>query len=103
MIHKILDYSKPLSGISTKIHEKVLWPCFEHSVSITGLPSFSGNIFEELILKLLFVSDIKSPDQLSFDTGLEIDFVTFIIRTTIVIFAYNMIINMILKPLFNMF
>lgn len=79
VIHKILDYTKPLSRISTKIHEKVLWPCFEHSVSITGLPSFSGNIFEELILKLLFVSDIKSPDQLSFDTGLEIDFVTFIL------------------------
>lgn len=78
-MHKILDYTKPLYGISTKIHEKVLWPCFEHSVSITGLPSFSGNIFEELILKLLFVSDIKSPEQLSFDTGLEIDFVTFIL------------------------
>lgn len=78
-MHKILDYTKPLSGISTRIHEKVLWPCFEHSVSITGLPSFGGNVFEELVLKLLFVSDIKSPDQLCFDTGLEIDFITFLL------------------------
>lgn len=78
-MHKILDYTKPLSGISTRIHEKVLWPCFEHSVSISGLPSFGGNVFEELILKLLFVSDIKSPDQLCFDTGLEKDFITFLL------------------------
>ena len=78
-MHKILDYTKPLSGISTRIHEKVLWPCFEHSVSISGLPSFGGNVFEELILKLLFVSDIKSPDQLCFDTGLEMDFITFLL------------------------
>lgn len=78
-MQKILDYTKPLSGISTKIHEKVLWPCFEHSVSITGLPSFGGNVFEELVLKLLSVSDIKSPAQLCFDTGLEMDFITFLI------------------------
>ena len=78
-MHKILDYTKPLSGISTRIHEKVLWPCFEHSVSISGLPSFGGNVFEELVLKLLFVSDIKSPDQLCFDTGLEMDFITFLL------------------------
>lgn len=78
-MHKILDYTKPLSGISSRIHEKVLWPCFEHSVSIAGLPSFGGNVFEELVLKLLSVSDIKSPDQLSFDTGLEMDFITFLL------------------------
>lgn len=78
-MYKILDYTKPLSGISTKIHEKILWPCFEHSVQITGLPSFSGNIFDELILQLLSVSDIKSHEQLSFDTGFEMDFITFLI------------------------
>lgn len=78
-MEKILDYTKPLLDISCKIHKKVLWPCFEHSVRISGLPSFVGNVFEDLILRLLSASDVKNPGQLSFDTGLEKDFVNFIL------------------------
>ena len=73
----ILDYTKPLYDISAAIHEKVLWPCYEFSVQITGLPSFSGNAFENLILNLLSLGS-KDFEQIEKDTGLKIDFIRFI-------------------------
>ena len=76
MMH-ILDYTKPLCDISAEVHQKVLWPCYEFSVQITGLPSFSGNAFENLILKLLALGN-RDFEQIEKDTGLKIDFIRFI-------------------------
>ena len=75
---KIIDNTKPLD-LDLCIHEKVLWPCYEYAINIKGLPFGNKNIFEKLLLTLLLLNDVKTPEQLSEDSGLEIDFVMFLL------------------------
>ncbi len=74
---KILDYTQPLPGIKTRLHEKVLWPCYEYTIAIKGLSNFGDNVLESLILRMAEVN-IRDAKQLSSMTGLEIDLITFL-------------------------
>ncbi len=74
---KILDYTHPFPGIKTRLHEKVLWPCYEYTIAIRGGTTFGDNVLESLILQLAEVN-VRDSNQLSSMTGLESDLVSFL-------------------------
>lgn len=74
---KILDYTVPLEGVLTKIHEKILWPVNEYIISVTGLPKFGDNEIETLLMQLS-QEGIRDTLKLSQMTGLEEDLISFI-------------------------
>ncbi|MEE0998780.1 MAG: hypothetical protein UIH41_03835, partial [Treponemataceae bacterium] len=74
---KILDHTKPLSGIKTRLHKKILWPCYEYNLVIKGRVNLEDNILESLILQLM-EANVRDLDQLSSMTGLERDLIIFL-------------------------
>ena len=74
---KILNYKSDLQGMKTYIHEKVLWPVYEYTVAVKGLPSFGSNELETLILRLAEIN-VRDVNEIAKLSGLEVDLVAFI-------------------------
>lgn len=60
-----------------RIHEKLLWPCYEFIAQAHGVEDYEKNIIEEVILRLaeINVTEIK---EIASCTGLEEDLISFI-------------------------
>ncbi len=74
---KILNYKSDLQGMKTYIHEEVLWPVYEYTVAVKGLPSFGSNELETLILRLAEIN-VRDVNEIAKLSGLEVDLVAFI-------------------------
>ena len=74
---EILNYQSDLQGIKTFINKPVLWPVYEYTVAVKGLPSFGDNELETLVLRLAQIN-IRDVNEIAKCSGLEQDLVAFI-------------------------
>lgn len=76
-MEKIIGGKKINNQFPVRIHEKILWPCYEFIAGATGIDNYGKNIIEEVVLRLadINITDIK---EIASCTGLEEDLISFI-------------------------
>ncbi|GAB6091569.1 hypothetical protein [Spirochaeta dissipatitropha] len=79
MTSKLLDFPAPLLGLELAVSKPVFWPMYEYTVGISGLAGADRQVFETLMLKLIDAG-CTDPVRMSRKTGLEMDFVQFLLQ-----------------------